>query len=270
MSKLFSLRLNDFSTILINGLIISGSVGGILALQSLYLNPQNKSLTSTDYQRRTADEKSALNVFRRTPSLGFDNLLADWLYLQFIQYFGDNEARDKSDYSLLSEYFQQLVERDPRFNDAISKLDVALSLFAGDPQKSVEILTQALQNQPAKFETPIRSYYLWRAKGNNELLLLGDTESAKKSYYQSILSAKAYNDENSKRIMEISQRSIDFLEKNPDSKLARIGAWVTVLANRPDPKTMKRVIREIEALGGRVIFNPTNGEIKVQLPKGVN
>ena len=247
--SIFAYFSRSYSTILINALIIVGSLVGIGYLQSSDLTPSNKSLTANDYQKQVEKEKSALTIFRRTPSLGFSNVIADWLYLQFIQYFGDGLARDQSGYSLSGDYFEQIVERDPNFNDAISKLDVAESLFAGNPQKSVDLLEKSLEKQPVKFQTSIPSYYLWRAKGNNELLLLGDPQSAIRSYYQSILSAKAYDDDESRRIMGISEKSIKFLRTNPDSKLARIGSWVSVLGNRPDPKTVRRVVREIETLG---------------------
>jgi hypothetical protein len=126
-----------------------------------------------------------------------------------------------------------------------------------------------LQKIPSKFTTNTPPYYLWRAKGNNELLFLGDTQATKESYIKSIEAAKAYDDDDSKRIIEISERSIQFLEKNPDSKLARIGAWVGVLSNRPDTKTVKRVIQEIEALGGKVTLTP-DGKITVQVSKNTD
>jgi hypothetical protein len=114
--------------------------------------------------------------------------------------------------------------------------------------------------------TKLPTYYLWRAKGNDELLFLGDLESTKKSYAKAIEWAKMYNDEDSRRIIDISEKSIHFLNKNPDSKSARIGAWVTVLSNRPDPKTLKRVIQEIEKLGGKAVKTP-DGNLTIQLPK---
>lgn len=267
--SIFAYFSRSYSTILIKPLIVVGSLVGIVSLQSLELTPLDKSLTVKDYQKQVEEERSALKIFRRTPSLGFSNVIADWLYLQFIQYFGDNLARDQSGYVLSGDYFEQIVERDPNFNDAISKLDVAESLFAGNPQKSVNLLEKSLEKQPAKFQTSIPSYYLWRAKGNNELLFLGDPSAAIRSYRQSILSAKAYDDEESRRIMGISEKSIKFLETNPESKFARIGAWVSILSNRPDPKTVRRVVEAIEALGGTVTFS-SDGTTKVQLPKNAN
>jgi len=250
-------------------IVIGLSLSGIILLQRSTIPSKDAKLTKQEYQTQEQDENSQLNFFSRVPNLGFENVLADWLYLQFIQYFGDNDARDKVGYSLTENFFSQLIQRDPRFTDAVFKLDTATSLFAGSPQKSVELLHEALQKIPPKFTTNIPPYYLWRAKGNNELLFLGDTQAAKSSYTKSIEAAKAYDDDDSKRIIEISQRSIQFLEKNPDSKLARIGAWVGVLSNRPDDKTVKRVIQEIKTLGGKVTVTP-EGKVTVEVPQNMN
>ena len=245
--------------------IIIFSLVGIILLQYSGIQKKDKTLTAAEYQAQEKEEKLQLKFLNKTPAIGFDNVLADWAYLKFIQYFGDDEAREKTGYSLVPEYFSLVVDRDPRFVDALMPLEVATSLFAALPQKSVDLLGQALQRIPPKFLSNIPPYYLWRAKGNDELLFLGDLEATKKSYTKSIKWAGAYDDKDSQRIVDISKRSIKFLEKNPDSKFARIGAWVNILANRPDPKSIKRVIREIEALGGKVV--KTSNGITVQVPK---
>lgn len=258
-----------FKELLFSTVFIIVSISGIVYIQSLSIPDKTDSTTSQDYGLQVENEKLKLTSFGKTPSLGFNNLMADWLYLQFIQYFGDNEAREKSGYSLVADYFEQIVEKDPLFTNAISRLDVAMSLFAGEPQESVSFLTHALKKQPIKFESSIPPYYLWRAKGNNELLFLGDAEAAKKSYRSSIKSAQAYDDDDSKRIAEISEKSIEFLKTNPDSKFARIGAWINVLSNNPDQKTVRRVTEEIAALGGKVEVLG-DGVIQIKMPQEDN
>jgi hypothetical protein len=263
--KVKSSQLGHFIPVLSSCLIILLSLAGIILLQYSKILKKDKALTTTQHQAQAKEEKLQLNFLSRTPAIGFDNLLADSAYLQFIQYFGDEEAREKTDYSLIPEYFSLVVKRDPRFIDALMPLEVATSLFAALPQKSVDLLGQALQTIPPKFMTRTAPYYLWRAKGSDELLFLGDVQAAKESYAKSIEWAEAYDDDDSQRIIDISKRSLKFLEKNPDSKSARIGAWITILGNRPDPKTVKRVIREIEALGGKVI--KTSNGMTVQVSK---
>ncbi|MCT0255087.1 hypothetical protein [Synechocystis sp. CS-94] len=246
-------------------LIIFGSAG-IVTIQNMSLGNVQNRLSEEDYEKLSQDEAIQLNLLHRSPSIGFDNIIADWVYLGFIQYFGDTPVRNQTGYGLLPEYYQVLVDKDPLFTDALSKLDVATSLFAGQPQVSAQLLGEALSKMPKKFITKIQPYYLWRAKGNNELLFLGNTDEAKESYRQSIDWAKAYGDEEGQKMVRISENSLRILEAKPDSKEARIGAWVGVLANRPDEKTVKRVIDEIEKLGGTVKIE-SDGRITVSLPK---
>ena len=246
-------------------LVMVFSIAGIVLLQYSEIKKKDGELTLAEYQTQEKQERQQLNFLSKAPTLGFSNLVADWFYLNFIQYFGDTEAREKVGYSLIPDYFAQVVEKDPRFMDGIFKLEIANSLFAGLPKTSVQLLGDSLRAIPPKFITKIPPYYLWRSKGNDELLFLGDVAATKKSYEKSIEWAKAYDDEDSKKIIRISQESIKFLEEDPDSKKAQIGAWVGVLANDPDKKTVKRVIEKIEALGGTVIKNP-EGTLTIKVP----
>ena len=252
-------------------LILGFSLLGIVVLQSSTLHSQSlgmkNNLNEKVYQAEREKEKRQLNFLNTIPSLGFNNILADWVYLHFIQYFGDDKAREKSDYSLSKDYFSQIVQRDPLFMEALFRLDIATSLFAGNPQESTKLLGKALDEIPDyKFITNLPPYYLWRSKGNNELLFLGNVQLAKHDYLKSIELADIYNTKDSQRIKVISQQSIDFLNQNPDSRLARIGAWIGILSNRPDPKTFKRVISEIEKLGGEVSIS-SQGEVTIRLSK---
>ena len=246
-------------------LLIVFSITGIVLLQYPETEKKDGEFALTEYQTQEKQEKQQLNVLKKTPTFGFDNLVADWLYLNFIQYFGDAEAREKTGYSLIPDYFAEVVGKDPHFINAIFQLEIATSLFAGLPQKSIQLLDKILQSIPPKFITDIPPYYLWRSKGNNELLFIGDIEATKKSYGKSIEWAEDYNDDESKRIINISRQSLQFLDKNPDSRFVRIGAWVSVLANRPDEKTIKRVIQEIEALGGKVTRSK-EGVLTIKVP----
>jgi hypothetical protein len=223
------------------------------------------SKTLTDYQKEENETARQVSLLHRMPAIGFDNLIADWIYLNFIQYFGDTEARQKTGYSLLPDYLAGVVKRDPHFVEALILIEVGNSLFAGLPQQSVALLEQALEQIQPKFISRLRPYYLWRYKGNNELLFLGDVAQAKKSYQKSIEWAAVYDDQDSRKIQAISQKSLASLNKNSGSKSARIGAWVNILSNTPDPKTVDRVIQEIEQLGGEVTLL-AGGRITVKVP----
>jgi hypothetical protein len=244
-------------------------ITSIIILQIPETKVQNSKLTVSEYQKLNNQEQLNLTFFQKLPSLGFQNILADWLYLKFIQYFGDSQAREKIGYTLSPDYFTQIVDRDPRFVDAMIKLDTATSIFAGNPRKSVDLLAKSLDQIPSKLisvGTP--SYYLWLYKGIDELLFLGNPKMAKKSYKMARNWAKTYPDQNSKNIVSRTEESINFLEKNPKSKVAQIGAWAVVLSNNPDPKTIKRAIQEITSLGGKVTINP-EGRLTVKVPPNI-
>ena len=201
--------------------------------------------------------------------MGFENILADWLYLKFIQYFGDSDARESIGYSLSPDYFNQIVDRDPRFVDAILKLDTATSIFAGYPEQSVSLLGKSLSTIPANFKSPGASpYYLPVYKGINELLFLGNPKAAERSYRQATDWAKKYDDPQSQNMVARTQQMADFLAQNPQSKVPQIGAWIMVLSNNSDARTVKRAVTEIQSLGG-IVTTKADGSLLVRVPPDV-
>ncbi|MEY3223444.1 MAG: hypothetical protein RLZZ203_2300, partial [Cyanobacteriota bacterium] len=174
------------------------------------------------------------------------------------------EARDKTGYSLSPEYFEVILGRDPRFLAAYLGLSVSSSLYAGMPEKSIALMEKGLKSLSPQL--PQKSYFIWRYKGTDELLFLGNAKAAQISFLKASEWANTYNDEESKHVAFLSQKTAEFLSRNPDSKSARVATWMTVLNNKVDEKTRKRAIREIEALGGQVITNP-NGTNTIKLPE---
>lgn len=236
----------------------------VVLLQRPKLQLKRSVLTQAEYVRQEQTEKVGLNILKNIPSFGFKNLLADWIYLRFLQYFGDSEVREKIGYSLSPEYFEAIVERNPRFVESYILLAPATSIFAGHPQKTVALIEQGLQSISPK--TSSLSYYLWIYKGVDEMLFLGDTKAAKQSYEMAAKWAETYNDSASQAIAANARQTAQFLAKDPNSKVARIGAWSMVLSSAPDQKTQQRAISQIQALGGKIIITP-EGRLTVQVPK---
>ncbi|MEY3327985.1 MAG: hypothetical protein RLZZ115_866, partial [Cyanobacteriota bacterium] len=58
-------------------------------------------------------EAARLGLLKKFPTLGYGNLVAGWTFLNFLQYFGDNLAREQTDYELLDNYFEVIVAHDP-------------------------------------------------------------------------------------------------------------------------------------------------------------
>ena len=230
-------------------------------LQTLLINKQ--SISVEILKKDLKKESLRLNLLQNLPSFSYKNLIADWVYIDFLQFFGDDEAREKTGYSLSPEYFEVVLGRDPRFLEAYLGLSVSSSLYGGMPDKTIALMEKGLKSLSPQL--PKRSYYIWRYKGTDELLFLGNAQSAEKSFLKAAEWASTYTDEESKQIVSISQRTAKYISKNPDSKAARVATWAMVLNNNVDEKTRKRAIREIEALGGKVVTNP-DGTTSIKPP----
>ncbi|NMG09461.1 hypothetical protein [Brasilonema sp. UFV-L1] len=222
-----------------------------------------KHIASTKtLQRQISQEKQQLSFFKKIPSFGYDNILANWIYLKFLQYFGDDEVRSQTGYSLSPEYFEIILELDPRFITAYLSLSISTSLYAGMPEHSIKITEKGLKSLSPW--VPKNSYYVWRYKGTDELLFLEKSFMAQYSFEMAANWASQHSDEDSKKVVSFSQKTAEFLSKNYQSKIARIATWTTVLNHQVNEKTRQRAIHEIKTLGGKVIPHD-NGNYKVKL-----
>ncbi|MEH1822082.1 MAG: hypothetical protein V7L31_23880 [Nostoc sp.] len=230
-------------------------------LQKLINRKQSASLETLEKEIKS--ENVRLKFFKEIPSFSYNNFIADLVYLNFLQYFGDDEVRDKTGYSLSPEYFEIILKCDPRFLAAYRSLSVSTSLYAAMPERAIALSEKGLKSLSAS--VPDKSYYVWRYKGVDELLFLGDAKAAQKSFAMAANWASKFSDVESQMIANTSQRTAEFLSRNPNSKYAQISTWAIVLSNQVDERTRKRAIREIEALGGKVITTP-EGTNKIIFP----
>ncbi|MEH2253136.1 hypothetical protein [Nostoc sp.] len=230
-------------------------------LQKLINSKQSASLETLEKEIKA--ENLRLNFLQKMPSFGYDNFIADLVYLNFLQYFGDDEVRDKTGYSLSPEYFKVILERDPRFLAAYRSLSISTSLYAAMPERAIALSEKGLKSMSPS--VPEKSYYVWRYKGIDELLFLGDAQAAQQSFATAANWASKFSDTESQLTANTSQKTAEFLSRNPNSKYAQIATWAMVLNNQVDQRTQKRAIMEIEALGGKVITTP-EGTHKIIFP----
>ncbi|MEH2162555.1 MAG: hypothetical protein V7K38_16300 [Nostoc sp.] len=246
--------------------IICVCISGIALIQFPQLQKlidSKKSASLETLKKEIKSEKIRLNLLKKTPSFGYDNFIADLIYLNFSQYFGDDEVRDKTGYSLSPEYFEVILERDPRFLAAYRSLSISTSLYAAMPERAIALSEKGLKSL-SPF-VPEKSYYVWRYKGTDELLFLGNAHAAQKSFATAANWASNFSDAESQLVAYTSQKTSEFLSRNPNSKYAQISTWSMVLNNQVDERTRKRAIREIETLGGKVITTP-EGINKILFP----
>ena len=224
--------------------------GGIIFLQKQYLKYQQIA-ENINYHSEQETTKSALIFQQKMPNLGFDNIFADWTFLNFIQYFGDEKARLKTGYPLIPNYFEAIVQSDPRFVQALLSLSSANSIYAGSPNKTIAFLNEALKTITP--ETSPLAHYLWLYKGVDEMIFLGDLKAARQSFLMAEKWAKQAKEEITvKRTQEI----ILFLDTNPDTKKAKIAGWSMVLNNAIDKRTQKYAIDQLRELGIKINVEP--------------
>ncbi|MEM9449006.1 MAG: hypothetical protein AAGA75_10760 [Cyanobacteria bacterium P01_E01_bin.6] len=252
-------------------LLIPSAIGltcfvGVIVTQVPQLNEilqESRSPSLEQIQRQEASTRLQLDLLKRFPSLGFNNLIANWVFLDFIQYFGNVEVRQKTDYRLSPEFFDVILALDPYFRDGYFFLSSSASLFAGMPERTVEIIERELPRLSPT--TPEKAAYILRYKGTDELLFLADSASAKESFELAAEWASVYDDDEGASIALVSRRMADFLEGNPDSRYAQISAWVMVYYNAFDGETKQLAVQRIRNLGGQASIQE-DGRLDFQLP----
>lgn len=240
------------------------AVGMLQVPQLNSLKNRSKTASLEALQQELETEKLRLNLLQKTPTFGFNNLLADWVFLNFIKYFGDDDARKVTGYQLSPDYFEFIINRDPKFLKAYLFLSNSSSLYAAMPERSVALMDKGIKSLSPQH--PPKSYYVWRYKAIDELLFLGDGQKAGQSFNKAAEWASVYSDEESRTVVEVSRKTAEFLSRNPNSKLAQVSAWTMVLNNTADERTRKIAVSRIEAIGGKITITP-EGNVKIRLPQ---
>ena len=235
---------------------------GIARLQMPILEQGEVMTSQEEYLRAEKNNQVELNLLKKIPSLGLQNLIADWTFLNFVQYYGDSQARDMTGYSLAPDYFEVIVKQDPRFVDAYFLLEPATTLFAGQPQISVDLISEGLEFiQP---QQPL-AYQLWLYKGIVQILFLNDIEGAKKSYRMAAHWARLEDTAKSLHAAAIAEQTAAFLEQNPDSRKVVASAWLMIFVNAKDDQTRAIALKNIDDLGGKIIVE--GNSLRVKLPE---
>ncbi len=221
----------------------------VVSLQQLRLTglKQGTDLTPELVERQVQAEAASLALWQQLPAYGYDNLFANWVFLRFLQYFGDDEARNLGNYRLSADFFEVIVERDPWFVEGYYYLSGSSSLYGGTPDRTVDILNRGLAQMTPT--TPPKGFFLWRMKAIDEHLFLGDVPAAIQSHKTAAEWASYYDDPESQSAKERSEQTAAFLERDPRSVMARITAWSGILGQARDVETQRRAIAELEALG---------------------
>lgn len=234
-----------------------------LAIVSLQISEKeivkNNSKDNSPEQMRGAiqEQRASLKLALQLPSLGFDNTVANATLIQFIQYFGDSEAREKTDYSASADFFEVILKNDPYHLAHYVFLSGSNTLYAGNPDRTVELIDNSLSELSP--EQPSDGFYVWRYKAVDELLFLGDSSASQNSFNTAADWAEQSKSPNAEVVSEQSRQTAEFLATNPSSRIAQIDAWGSILTTALDDNTRAIVVQKIESLGGSISITEEGG-----------
>lgn len=247
----------------ISFLALSSCIASIVCLQKDNLSKIETVRDKETYQKEQQKFTSAAKIRKKLPSFGFNNLIADLTFLKFVEYFGDGEARQVTGYSTVTDYFEDIVNRDPNFMQSHLVMSAANSLFAGRPDKTVELMERAIEKVDPT--VPNYPFLLWTYKAADETLFLGDLEAARHSYEMAAKWARQYNDELGEEMASRYDKTAKYLASDPDPTQAQIGAWMSILSGTQDRKTQDYILSKLEDLGAEISISP-EGKVRIKPP----
>ena len=224
------------------------AIAGIIAIQMPRLQSITATTIATEEARR--EEAVRLAILNRSPSFGFNNVMADWAFLNLVQYDGDSETRKQLGYGLAPMYFDTITRLDPRFVASYTFLSGIMSYQMGKPEEAVALMTRGTDVLTPQDDP--HAFLVWRLKGLDQLLMLGDTASAAKSYDQAGDWALQSTAADARLIAPIFKQTAEFLRTDPNNKTLLLWSWTTIFDQAivtRDEKTQERARKKLLEIG---------------------
>lgn len=238
----------------IAGIALAGAIG----MQRSQL--ERPSLWVSAPKLAEQQEAARLKLLRQLPTFGFDNILADWTFLNFLEYYGDEPLRQQTGYNLAPDYFDIITRLDPHFIDAYQFLSSSVSYQLGRPDLTVRLMNRSTDVLSPQVNPD--AYRVWRYKGIDQLLLLGDVSGSIKSHEQAAAWAKPVD----AQLSSLYQATAEFLRRDPNSVPVRVSSWSSIFveaAAAGDQQTQARAKAELLKLGYRMQIDG-NGQPQLQ------
>ncbi|WP_157620112.1 hypothetical protein [Synechococcus sp. PCC 7335] len=232
-------------------------------LQTSEIRQSKSTGLQSDPRINAVGLKKRLIVLRNSPTFGFRNLLAGGTFLNFLQYFSDTLTYPDDSKSLSPDFFDTILTFEPFYTPYYLFLSTSTTFHAARPEKTIELMKRGLEQiEPT---TVADGFYIWRYKGIDELLFLGDGKAAQHSFETAADWAAQSDYADSDVIEKASRQTAEFLAQNPESEIAQMKAWSSLLASALNQTTRQQAIDQIEKLGGKVTITE-NGQFKVEFP----
>ena len=221
------------------------AAAGAIGLQQQQLDRLDRP---ADYQLEAETAATRLAVTKQSPTFGFSALAADWVLLEYLQYFGDDEARGATGYALAGDYLDRVTELDPRFFLPYIFISPGVSYYQGQPERSIELFERGIEHLSPELHP--NAFAAARFKALDHFLLLGDVAGAIDAFEVAIdwLAGTPFADYRSGL-----EQTVEFLATSADSVRARYIGWADVYANASDPLVRDRAAEELRALGAREV-----------------
>ncbi len=242
-----SLRQSVITLVLFLGV---SSIGWVQKEEMKRLHTKSEISTTENNTITTEKLQKQLESIKHMPSLGFRNFLANSVFLSFLQYFSGVSERNTASRHLSPMFFEVILSLEPFYKDYYLFLSSSTTLYAAQPQQTVDLMSRGLKAIDPRLIHD--SFYIWRYRGVDELLFLGDSQAAKKSFQKSAEWAKLSDLPESELVGTISQQTAEFLKTDPDSQHAQISAWGSILATAVNDTIRSRAIEQIRSLNESV------------------
>lgn len=225
----------------------SGLLGGIPAVETQG-EKSPPAISAASFKQSEQQEGLRLKMLKALPTFGFDNLVADWTFLKFLQYFGDDEARTVTGYRLSQDYFDIITRHDPKWVEIYPFLSVAVSFYQAKPEIAVKLMERGTSALSPQIDP--QAWRVWRNKGLDELLLLGDTTESARSH--DMAAQWVEGTPQGQKLAPMFRATANFLRRDPDSVPVRFAAWSTVYYQTNDKFVRLRAKQALVKLGAQV------------------
>lgn len=179
---------------------------------------------------------------RIATTLGFRNLLADWYWLQYVQYFGDSDGRRSSGYGYAAAYLELITALNPQFLFAYTQANHAVAEAMGEPERAVRFLEAGARRNPGRPDALAMpgTWYLYRLAGSVVFRHFRDYRRAGELF------ARAASEPGAPAVMK--ENAAAFFAAANDRERA-IGLWLEFLRLAPTEAMRAEARRHLGELG---------------------
>ncbi|MCG9885097.1 MAG: hypothetical protein MH825_05890 [Cyanobacteria bacterium] len=231
--------------LLVNGTVAIAAALGIATIQQGTIAQAGRVPANAQLLQEQTGIK--LDLLQRLPALGFENCIANWAFLSYLQYFGDTDTRTVTGYDLNRDYFRLMVQRDPRFLAIYPFLSAGVSYYQGEPETAIALMATATDSLDPQVQP--EAFWVWRFMALDRLLLLGDGSGAAADL--EMAARWANQNPRSQPYVPMFLETARFFRSAPDSRGVQFFAWNSVYTEAVDEPIKRRAARELILLGAQ-------------------